>query len=222
MGTENGAPILNPNGNATRAQAATLLKGYMELRYNAETSVGDIMIGDTSISEYTIVYGTTAAKGGKSAQVCANELHSYINKVTGFSLPIAKDSDKEIGEKEILIGKTNREGVVVNIDRSTFNCDTLLMEVQNGYLILASDELYSGTMYAVYEFLEQYAGVTFYGVIETFTPRNCYKVPADLYHTETTPITHRDYIFGKGELKVIGTIKVKDDVSEDLKKLEDK
>lgn len=29
-------------------------------------------------------------------------------------------------------------------------------------------------------------------------------------------------IFGKGELKVIGTIKVKDDVSEDLKKLEDK
>ncbi len=203
MGTEKGAPILNPNGNATRAQAATLLKGYMELRYNVETPVGDIMIGDTSITEYTIIYGTTAAKGGQSAQVCANELQSYIAKVTGVSLPIYKDTDREAAEHEILIGKTNREGNTVNIDRTGFNCDTLLMEVQNGNLILASDENYSGTQYAVYEFLEQYAGVTFFGVIETYASKNCYNVPADLYHTETTPITHRDYIFGQGNLPYV-------------------
>ncbi len=204
MGTEKGAPVLNPNGNATRAQAAQILMSYMELRYNAETPVGDIMIGDTSISEYTIVYGTTAAKSGSSAQTCANELHSYINKVTGFSLPVYKDTDREIGEKEILIGKTNREGVVVNIDRSGFDPDTLLMEVQNGYLILASDENYAATQFAVYEFLEEYAGVSFMGVIETFTPKNCYNVPADLYHTETTGMRYRDYIFGKGDLPHVG------------------
>ncbi len=200
MGTEDGAPILNPNGNATRAQAAQILMSYSELRYGAETAVGDIMIGDTSISEYTIVYGTTAAKSGKSAEICANELQSYITKTTGFSLPIYKDTDREIGEKEILIGKTNREGVVVNIDRTGFDPDTLLVEVQNGYLILASDENYAATQFAVYEFLEEYAGVTFMGVIETFTPKNCYNVPADLYHTETTGICYRDYIFGKGDL----------------------
>ena len=200
MGTENGGPVLNPNGNATRAQAAQILMSYMELRYNAETPVGDIVIGDTSISEYTIIYGTTAAKAGNSAETCANELHSYIAKVTGCQLPIYKDTDREIGQKEILIGKTNREGAVVNIDRTDFDPDTLLVEVQNGYLILASDELYSATQYAVYEFLETYAGVCFMGVIETYTPKNCYTVPSDLRHTETTGIRWRDYIFGKGDL----------------------
>ncbi|MBR6514816.1 MAG: DUF4838 domain-containing protein [Clostridia bacterium] len=204
MGTEDGAPILNPNGTATRAQAAQILMSYKELRYNAETPVGDIMIGDTSISEYTIIYGTTAAKSGNSAQTCANELHSYIAKVTGFQLPIYKDTDREIGQKEILIGKTNREGVVVNVDRTDFDPDTLLIEVQNGYLILASDELYSATQYAVYEFLETYAGVSFMGVIETFTSKNCYSVPADLRHTETTGMRWRDYIFGKGDLPNVG------------------
>ncbi|MBR6514817.1 MAG: DUF4838 domain-containing protein [Clostridia bacterium] len=198
MGTENGAPILNPNGNATRAQAAQILMSYKELRYNAETAVGDIMIGDTSISEYTIVYGTTATISGQNASVCANELQSYVKKVTGFDLPIYKDTAREIGEKEILIGKTNREGVTVNVDRTGFNYDTLLIEVQNGNLILASNEEHSGTHYAVYEFLEQYAGVTFYGFLETYAPKNVYTVPADLRYTETTTINYRDYIFSKG------------------------
>ena len=201
MGTKNGGPVLNPSGTATRAQAAQILMGYMELRYNAETPVGDIMIGDTSITEYTIVYGTTATVQGKSASACANELHSYIKKVMGVELPIYKDTERSVSEHEILIGKTNREGNVVNVDRSELtDCDALLMEVQNGYLILASDETYYGTIYAVYEFLEQYAGVSFMGVIETYTPKNCYKVPADLHYVETTPIRHRDYIFGKGDL----------------------
>lgn len=171
---------------------------YMELRYNAETPVGDIMIGDTSISEFSIVYGTTAAKSGKKADVCANELHSYIAKTTGYQLPIYKDTDREPVDHEILIGKTNREGVTVNVDRTSFDPDTLLIEVQNGNLILASDENYSATQYAVYEFLEKYAGVTFYGYLETFTPKNVYEVPADLRYVESTTVRYRDFIFGKG------------------------
>ncbi len=204
MGTKNGGPVLNPNGNATRAQAAQILKGYMELRYKAETPVGDIMIGDTSIKEYTIVYGTTAAVRGTSAESCAKELRSYLAKALGVTLPVYKDTDHPVGEKEILIGKTNRENNVVTVDRSGFDCDTLLMEVQNGYLILASDENYYGTVYAVYEFLERYAGVTFFGAIETFTSKNCYNVPADLHHVESTTMHHRDFLFDNGDLPNVG------------------
>ncbi|MBR4880922.1 MAG: S-layer homology domain-containing protein, partial [Clostridia bacterium] len=65
MGNENGAPVLNPNGTATRAQAAQILMGYMEY-HNGEYPVGSLTLGNTDLSEFSIVYGETALNPGKN------------------------------------------------------------------------------------------------------------------------------------------------------------
>ena len=196
MGTEKGAPILNPNGNATRAQAAQILMSYCELRYNAEYPIGEVYIGENNLSDYTIVYGVTGTKNDDyTAFEAASELHKYIKQATGLDLPVKADTEarEDINnDKEILIGKTNREdGGLVNIDRAGFDGDTLLIAVQGNYLILASNEEYQGTYNAVYEFCENYLGYEFLVTLEVITPKNVVEIPADLYYTETSVMKYR-------------------------------
>ncbi|MBR4880945.1 MAG: DUF4838 domain-containing protein [Clostridia bacterium] len=196
MGTENGAPILNPNGTATRAQAAQILMSYKELRYCKETPIGEFYIGENNLSEYTIVYGETAILNRNeddtwTAAQCAEQLRKYIATATGIELSVYKDTEHDVGAKEILIGRTNRESVVVNIDRTGFDGDTLLIEVQGNYLILASSEEYSGTAYAVLEFCEEFLGYTFFGALETIASKNVVEIPADYKYTEGTQVHYR-------------------------------
>ncbi len=198
MGTEKGAPILNPNGNATRAQAAQILMSYMELRYNADYPIGEVYIGENNLRDYTIVYGVTGTKGESySASEAASELHKYVKKATGLDLPVKADTDpreNEENDKEILIGKTNREdNGTVNIDRASLEkgSDALIIEVQGNYLILASSEEYQGTYNAVYEFCENYLGYEFLVTLEIITPKNVVQIPSDLKYTEAPTMQFR-------------------------------
>ena len=198
MGTEKGAPILNPNGNATRAQAAVLLKGYMELRYNAEYPIGEVYIGENNLRDYTIVYGITGTEWEDySAEEAATLLQGYIKKATGLELPVAADTEPRAdinNDKEILVGKTNREdNGIVNVDRASVKkgYDTLIIEVQGNYLILASSEEYQGTYNAVYEFCENWLGYEFLVTLELISPKNVVEIPADLKYTEEPNMAYR-------------------------------
>ncbi|MBR5515610.1 MAG: DUF4838 domain-containing protein, partial [Clostridia bacterium] len=181
--TVKGAPTLAPAMKASRAQVAQILMNFANLQYGSEYNVGDIIIGDTSISEYTVVYASAYAD-------LAAEFVSYIKMATGITLEVGQDTACEIGEKEILIGNTNREGKTVNIDRSECtNNDVFVYGVQNGNLYLASNEKKYGTEYAVYDFLENYAGINFYQDIETVDVCKAFYVPADLKYTEGSATT---------------------------------
>ena len=61
-----------------------------------------ISIAGADISEYTIIHN-----GSKSAIACANELKAAITKAVGCRLPV-KSHTAKAGEREILVGKTNR------------------------------------------------------------------------------------------------------------------
>ena len=198
MGTENGGPVLNPNGNATRAQAAQILKGYMELRYNAEYPIGEVYIGENNLKDYTIVYGITGTKNDDfSAADAAGELQGYIKRATGLELPVVADTEprEDINDdREILVGKTNREdNGLVTVDRAALgdDSDALIIAVQGNYLILASDEKYTGTFNAVYEFCENWLGYEFLVTLEVITPKNAVELPSDLYYTETSVMKYR-------------------------------
>jgi len=176
-----GAPTLAPAKTATRAQVAKILMSYSDLWYDQPYNVGDILIGDTSICEYIIVYSSSASNPAK-------EFQKYVKMATGFELDLVQDTECEIGEKEILIGKTNREGVTVNIDRTQCegDDDAFVYGVQNGNLYITSNENNLGTLYAVYDFLEHYAGINFYNDIETVDVKKTFCVPADLDFYETS------------------------------------
>jgi len=183
-----GAPTLAPAKTATRAQVAKILMSYSDLWYDQPYNVGDILIGGSSISDYTIVYSSRYAE-------LAADFAKYLNTATGFELDAVCDTDCEIGEKEILIGMTNREGVTVNVDRSVCtDRDTILIEVQNGNLILTSDEaegdLMYGTTYAAYDFLEHFAGISFLDdTTLSIDVKKAYSVPSDYYLCETSATT---------------------------------
>lgn len=176
-----GAPTLAPKMAASRAQVAQILMNYANLQYNTDYNVGDIFIGENSIRDYIIVYSSSAANPAK-------EFKKYIKMATGFELDLVQDSECAIGEKEILIGKTNREGVTVNIDRSkcTTDNDAFVYGVQNGNLYITSNENKYGTAYGTYDFLENYAGLNFLGTLETVDTKKAFYVPANLNYFETS------------------------------------
>ena len=184
--TVKGAPTLAPKMAASRAQVAQILMNYDNLWYNEEYNVGDILIGEDSIRDYIVVYSY-------GYEELAADFVNYIKMATGFDLDYVQDTACEIGEKEILIGKTNREGVTINVDRSEIEdeSEAFIYGVQNGNVYIISNEKRYGTQYGTYDFLETYAGINFFGTIETVDLKKCITVPADLNNLEIS--STKDY-----------------------------
>jgi len=107
-------------------------------------------------SEYVIVRGENAYISEITA---STELQAYLKKITGVEIPIVTDSAEPV-EKEIVVGKTNREAEG-EFDREELGDDGLVIKTNGQKLFLVGGEQ-RGTLYSVYEFLEKYLGCRFY------------------------------------------------------------
>ena len=107
-------------------------------------------------SDYVIVRGENAYISEVTA---STELQSYIKQMTGVEIPIVTDSVETV-EKEIVVGKTNRESDG-EFDRTELGDDGLVIKTNGQKLFLVGGEQ-RGTLYAVYTFLEEYLGCRFY------------------------------------------------------------
>ena len=106
-------------------------------------------------SDYRIVISQTADAATVNA---ANELSAYLAKITGVTLPVVTD-DTPAAEHEIIVGTArNAEDVIPNI--AALGEDGFVIRVCENklYLLGASGR---GNLYAVYEFLEKFAGCRF-------------------------------------------------------------
>lgn len=109
-------------------------------------------------SEYVIVRGGNASPSEVKA---STELQSYLKRISGCEIPIVTDSAEPI-DKEIVVGKTNREEAGM-FDREELGSDGFVIKTVKNKLYLVGGEL-RGTLYSVYEFLEAYLGCGFYTV----------------------------------------------------------
>ena len=101
---------------------------------------------------YAIIYGKDATASEKTA---AKELQKYLKKMTGAELWLADDASEPEGEYEILVGKTNREeNGGYSVDREDLGTDGFEIKWAGKKLIIAGGEV-RGTLYGVYDFLEQ-------------------------------------------------------------------
>lgn len=122
-------------------------------------------------SAYIIVYGQDATPSEKTA---ASELQKYLLRISGAELPVVTDSTPP-AEKEIVVGKTNRE-YSGQFDRKAFKNDGFVICTVGKKLFVVGGEK-RGTLYGVYTFLEEYLGCRFY-------TRHVEKIP----HTPTVEI----------------------------------
>lgn len=109
-----------------------------------------------------------------SVKYAATEMQSYIKKVSGAELPIVLDAavEADLQGKYISVGKTSlldKSGYTVNYEG--LNGDGYIVQtVGNTLLINGASE--KGTIYGVYEFIEQIMGVRFISAEYTYIPQS--------------------------------------------------
>ncbi len=101
--------------------------------------------------DYSIIVGEKASESEKNA---AAKLQQYLNEISGISLEIKADTVEET-QKEIIVGKTTREGDDFVIDRTALGNDGVVIKTVGEKIVLSGAEQ-RGAIYAVYTFLEDY------------------------------------------------------------------
>lgn len=138
-------------------------------------------------SEYRIVLPKTADAATNNA---ANELSAYLAKITGVTLPTVTD-DTPAQDKEIIVGiARNTEDVIPDI--AALGEDGFVIRVlgEKLYLLGASGR---GNLYAVYDFLEKFAGCRFYAsYYEKIPTTDTLTIPADTDIREIPVFTVRN------------------------------
>ena len=138
-------------------------------------------------SDYRIVISQTADAATVNA---ANELSAHLAKITGVTLPVVTD-DTPAAEHEIIVGIA-RDAEDVIPDIAALGEDGFVIRVCENklYLLGASGR---GNLYAVYEFLEKFAGCRFYAsYFEKIPQTDTLTVPADTDIREVPVFTVRN------------------------------
>lgn len=121
-----------------------------------------LQIVENGRSNYYIIVPDAA--GGEERKA-AQELQKYIYKVSGATLPIARESER-VGEQEILVGVSFKKRTV---NTGGLSSEGIFMSVTARRLILSGGSG-KGVLYCVYAFLDQYVGCKKYTKDVTFVP----------------------------------------------------
>lgn len=150
----------------------------------------DVYTGETMeiTSDYVIVIGEDASASEKNA---AQKLKHYLNEINGIGLEIVNDSTDE-SAKEIIVGKTSREGTYYTIDRANLGDDGVVIKTVGEKIVLSGAEQ-RGAIYAVYTFLEDYFGCRWFTHDLTVIPKaEKLLIPEVIDYTYTPSIIFRE------------------------------
>lgn len=129
-----------------------------------DVPVKKLTLCGADIAEYVIVYhdyGKDYTGPFESETFAAKELQTYIEYASGIRLPLVKDTEAP-AKREIIVGTTTREtDGTLTLDRAKFGREGLYYATHGERLVFAG-EGERGTLYAVYDFLEEYLGCRFF------------------------------------------------------------
>lgn len=150
-----------------------------------EAPSGELLTVD---GDYVIVCGENASPSEKNA---AKTLTKYLNEISGVELKVVSDTTPE-AEKEIVVGKTNREGKDFMIDRAALGDDGIRFITVGKSLVIAGGEK-RGTLYAVYEFLYKYFNCRWYSKdVKVIPAKDKLEIPAEIDFTYVPPFEYRE------------------------------
>ena len=109
-------------------------------------------------SEFSIV---TSENADECIMTAAEELQTYIEKISGAELEIITENQLAEGEKAIVLGETRLENKITEVNRAAIEADGFLLYSDGNYLLIAGGDS-RGTLYGVYTLLEDYLGVRWF------------------------------------------------------------
>lgn len=156
--------------------------------FDEPEEVETMTIIENGASDYVIV---CAKSKGDPEHTAALKIQHYLKEISGVQLPIVSDT-VDASDKEIIVGKTNREGSEYTIDRSNFHLEDVNVFTLGEKIVIAGAER-RGTLYGVYTFLEKALGCRWYAHDLIFLPEgDTVKVPVDLSVTEKPYLEYRE------------------------------
>jgi len=120
-------------------------------------------------SDYVIALAQDAIPAEKTA---ARQLQKYMEEISGARLEIQSEKDVPPGAKQILIGPGERVKALMPTQKwEELGHDGIVIKAVDGSLILAGGRP-RGTLYSVFQFLEDSAGCKWWTPTEQSIPKN--------------------------------------------------
>ncbi len=114
----------------------------------------ELVLADKGQSTYKIVVADDASPSTKHG---AEELQTFLEKITGTELPIISDKQPQ-GSKEIILGdNAHLKTLKTSIDFAALGPEGYVIRTVGDSLVIAGGEL-RGNLYGVYGFLEDHLG----------------------------------------------------------------
>src|SRR5271157_155636 len=142
----------------------TILLATLSLLALTTTTRADLTIAEGGKSDYHIVIPHVAIR---SERYAAEELKSYLGKITGASLPIV-DNQVARTPHEIILGDDPSTGTAV--DHATLGTDGYVLRTSGQALLIAGGRP-RGTLYGVYGLLEDRLGVRWFAPKVELVPK---------------------------------------------------
>lgn len=136
--------------------------------YTPPTVTEEMILVDDGVSDFLIV---TAENPDETIVTATTELQTYIEKISGVKLSIVTENNLPDNSKAILVGETELEDSIVQIDRTAIKADGFRLFSDGDYLVIAGADS-RGTLYGVYTFLEEYLGIRWFTPTLEVVPEN--------------------------------------------------
>ena len=132
------------------------------------------------------------ARSTLTETTAASEFLEHFRKITGVRLQCRSEKEAEVTGRRILIGQSaEAEKLLPGIKFSGLKADEIIIKTAGDDLILAGGRP-RGTLYAVYIFLEDYAGVRWWTSTESFIPKKPALQIGDLNIRYAPPFIYRE------------------------------
>lgn len=141
-------------------------------------------------TKYVIALADDAIPAERTA---ASELQTYIAQVTGATLPIQNEAEVSVSTPQIIVGAGARAQKSISPRAwSSLGVDGIVIKTQGKNLVLAGSRP-RGTLYAVYQFLEDAVGVRWWTPAESTVPKYSNLSIASQNIVYTPPFGYREH-----------------------------
>ncbi len=148
---------------------------------------------ENGASEFSIVVG---AAPSEAEQFAAEELAGFLERATGASIPVIPEAGHGEGPA-VYLGWTEF-AQSQGIDPAELGEEEWMLQVAEGNLLVLGGRP-RGTLYAVYEFLERFAGVRFLDAKTEHVPEtSVLKIPGNLDLSGQPAFSRREMMNGRG------------------------